>query len=56
MISDAIKERFEQTLSGGYDDDAPWDAVRSLQAAGTREVFDTAVEWCRAATQILLGA
>ncbi|MGQ0444767.1 MAG: HEAT repeat domain-containing protein, partial [Beijerinckiaceae bacterium] len=39
--------------SGGYDDDAPWDAIRSLRAAGTREVFDTAVEWCRAATPLM---
>ena len=41
-----IDALFERTLAGDYDDDEPWDAVRTLQAHGTREVFERAAEWC----------
>jgi HEAT repeat protein len=42
-----IDELFAQTLSGDYEDEAPWDAVHALRRLGTREVFEKAVEWCR---------
>lgn len=41
-----IDELFAQTLSGAYDDDAAWDAVRRLHAIGSREVFEKAARWC----------
>ncbi len=46
MVSVQLDEIFAQTLSGGYDDDAPWAAVRTLHSMGSREVFDYAAEWC----------
>jgi HEAT repeat protein len=42
-----INELFLRTLSGNYEDEAPWEAVRGLRRIGTREVFDKAAEWCR---------
>ena len=44
---ETIDEVFAKTLLGEYDDDAPWEAVRELQAIGTQEIFDKSVEWCR---------
>lgn len=41
-----IDDLFAKTLSGEYDDEAPWDAVRELHRIGTREVLDRAVRWC----------
>lgn len=49
MIDGDIDELFAQTLKGDYDDDKPWDAVRSLRWIGTRQVFDKAVEWTESA-------
>lgn len=46
MNSGEIDELFSRTLSGGYEDDSAWEAVRTLQHIGTREVFDRAAEWC----------
>jgi HEAT repeat protein len=41
-----IDEIFAQTLTGDYDDELPWEAVRTLHGIGSREVFDRAAEWC----------
>jgi HEAT repeat protein len=41
-----IDELFAQTLTGEYDDDAPWEAVKTLRNLGTRQVFERAAEWC----------
>ena len=46
MPDQAIDERFARTLSGDYDSENPWEAVRDLHKLGTREVFDEAVAWC----------
>jgi HEAT repeat protein len=46
MTAREIDELFTQTLSGDYDDDAPWEAVSALRRIGTREVFERAAEWC----------
>jgi len=37
---------FAQTLTGDYDDESPWNAVRALHGIGSREVFNRAVQWC----------
>lgn len=42
-----IENLFAKTLSGDYDDEAPWDAVRELHRIGTREVLEKAASWCR---------
>ena len=42
-----IDDLFAKTLSGEYDEDGPWDAVRELHHVGTREVFEKAAGWCR---------
>ena len=44
-----IDDLFARTLNGDYDDDAPWDAVQSLQRIGTREIFDRAANWVESA-------
>lgn len=41
-----MNELFAQTLSGDYDDDAPWEAVSALRRAGTRDIFVRAAEMC----------
>jgi hypothetical protein len=46
MTAREIDELFTETLSGDYDDDAPWEAVSALRRIGTREVFERAAEWC----------
>ena len=46
MSSSNINELFEETLLGGYDDDAPWNAVHALRRVGSRDVFEVASEWC----------
>ena len=45
-MSEEIVELFERTLSGDYDDDAPWDAVNTLRIHGAKQVFDIAAQWC----------
>jgi HEAT repeat protein len=47
MAAHEIDELFSQALSGGYDDDTPWEAVRALRRIGTRQVFERAVEFCK---------
>ena len=42
-----IEELFAETLNGEYDDEAPWHAVHALQDIGSREVLETAADWCR---------
>jgi len=37
---------FDRTLIGAYEDEAAWDAVKTLRQVGTREVFDRAKTWC----------
>ena len=46
MATDEIHNFFAETLTGDYEDDAPWQAVRALRSVGSREVFDYAAEWC----------
>ena len=46
MGLEQIDEIFAQTLTGDYDDESPWEAVRKLHNIGSREVFDYAAEWC----------
>lgn len=41
-----IDELFAQTLTGDYDEDAPWEAVAKLRNLGTHEVYERAAEWC----------
>jgi HEAT repeat protein len=42
-----IESLFADTLSGVYDDDAPWEAVDKLRSLGNREIFEKAASWCR---------
>jgi len=48
MVAPQLNDIFARTLSGDYDDDAPWEAVRTLHRMGSREVFEYAAEWCSA--------
>jgi len=47
MGPEQLDEIFAQTLTGDYDDESPWEAVRTLHRTGGREVCDRAAEWCR---------
>jgi hypothetical protein len=47
MTSYEIKQLFNQTLLGDYEDESPWDAVSALRNDGNREIFDTAAAWLR---------
>ena len=49
---DDIDQLFVQTLSGEYDDDAPWDAVRRLQVIGSLQVFEIAAKFCTSNEEI----
>lgn len=42
MTSERIHELFQQTLTGEYDDDLPWNAVEELRKNGSREIFEIA--------------
>ena len=42
-----IDELFAETLKDQYDDEAPWQAVHALRQIGSREVLETASDWCR---------
>jgi HEAT repeat protein len=53
MTQEEIEELFAQTLSGDYDDDAPWEAVSALRRIGTREIFVRAAEWCNSENPLL---
>lgn len=46
MVLAPLDDLFEMALSGSYDDDVPWEAVRNLHRLGSREVFDRAAAWC----------
>jgi HEAT repeat protein len=46
MSPERIDDIFAQTLTGDYDDEFPWNAVRKLHDIGSREVFDRAAVWC----------
>lgn len=47
MIVEQLDDIFAQTLVGDYDDDSPWEAVKTLRKIGSRAVFERAAEWCR---------
>ncbi len=47
MTAGEIDELFTRALSGDYEDDAPWEAVRALRSIGTRQVFERAADLCR---------
>jgi hypothetical protein len=40
MAVQEIDKLFVTALSGDYDDEAPWEAVKALRRIGTREVFE----------------
>jgi hypothetical protein len=46
MTTEEIDKLVAETLLGGYDDDAPWAAIRTLHRNGDREIFDRAAAWC----------
>jgi hypothetical protein len=41
-----IDELFARMLAGNYDDEWPWEAVRTLRRIGSRAVFTRAADWC----------
>ena len=45
MTSERMRELFNQTLMGQYDDEAPWDAVAELRSNGSRETLELAAQW-----------
>jgi HEAT repeat protein len=47
MTAHGIDELFAQALSGDYEDDAAWEAVRALRSIGTRQVFERGAELCK---------
>jgi HEAT repeat protein len=47
MTALGIDELFAQALSGGYEDDEPWEAVHALRTIGTREIFERAAALCK---------
>ncbi|MGC2657907.1 MAG: hypothetical protein WA324_08000 [Bryobacteraceae bacterium] len=52
MSSEELQQLFARTLSGDYDDDQPWNAVRELRL-GTRDVLEIAAEWCHSADPLI---
>ena len=46
MTLEHIDDLFARTLTGDYDDDTTWEAVRKLHNLGTRRVLERAAEWC----------
>jgi HEAT repeat protein len=46
LESKTTEELFTSALEGGYDDDAPWEAVSVLRQRGTLEVFEAAKRYC----------
>jgi len=46
MGPEQLDEIFSHALTGDYDDESPWEAVRKLRGIGSREVFDRAAKWC----------
>jgi HEAT repeat protein len=47
MTARSIDELFTQALSGEYEDDAPWEAVRALRRIGSRQIFERAADLCK---------
>jgi HEAT repeat protein len=47
MARREIEELFALALTGDYEDEAPWEAVRALRILGTREIFERAAGLCR---------
>jgi len=47
MPADSIDDLFAETLSGDYDLDPPWNAVRELRRLGSQAVFNRAADWCQ---------
>jgi hypothetical protein len=47
MGPEQVDEIFSRTLTGEYDDESSWEAVRTLHRTGGRQVCDRAAEWCR---------
>lgn len=47
MTTHEMDELFARTLFGNYDDEEPWEAVKTLRRIGTRGVFEKAAAWCR---------
>lgn len=47
MPEDLIDDLFAETLSGDYDSDPPWNAVRELRKLGSQAVFHRAADWCQ---------
>jgi HEAT repeat protein len=47
MTARGIDELFAQAVSGDYEDDAPWEAVRALRSIGTRQIFERAADLCK---------
>ena len=48
MEPEQMDKLFKQTLTGDYDDESPWEAVRALKVTGSRDVFVRAAAWCSA--------
>jgi HEAT repeat protein len=49
MTVPEIDELFAQALTGDYEDDAPWEAIRALRRIGNRQVFEKAADFCKSA-------
>lgn len=49
MTLQEIDQLFAQTLKGDYEDESAWEAVNALRRLGSREVFEQAARWCKAA-------
>lgn len=47
MTTEDIDKLFAKTLTGDYEDEAPWQAVHALRKIGSREIFTRAVEMCK---------
>ena len=46
MTEQEIDELFAITLTGEYDDEDPWAAVRKLRMNGNQSIFEKASAWC----------
>jgi len=46
MTMAQIDGLFAQTLTGSYDEQAPWQAVDKLRKLASRDVVERAAEWC----------
>jgi len=46
MTEQEIDELFAITLTGEYDDEDPWAAVRKLRMNGNQSIFENASAWC----------